>query len=100
MGWSLSLVVCILSVRLPAQIVLQRVFPAITFNHPVDLQHAGDKRLFVVEQDGVIRVVSPDGRHAGVFLDIRDRVTSGGELGLLGLAFHPHHGTNGLFYVN
>ena len=97
---SVSLALCVLAGRLPAQVTLQRVFPEITFDHPVDLQHAGDKRLFVVEQDGIIRVVSPDGRHAGVFLDIRDRVVSGGELGLLGLAFHPQYSSNGLFFVN
>lgn len=63
--------------------------------------HAGDARLFVVEQPGRIRVVE-DGALLGVpFLDIRDRVDdSGNEQGLLGLAFHPGFATNGHFYVN
>jgi glucose/arabinose dehydrogenase len=59
---------------------------------PVNLANAGDGsgRLFANEQDGVIRVIGPDGsRRAEPFLDIRSRVLSGGERGLLGLAFHP-----------
>ena len=34
------------------------------------------------------------------FLDLRASVLSGGEQGLLGLAFHPSYETNGKFYVN
>jgi glucose/arabinose dehydrogenase len=34
------------------------------------------------------------------FLDISDRVQSGGESGLLGLAFHPSYASNGMLYVN
>jgi glucose/arabinose dehydrogenase len=69
---------------------------------PVDLQAApGDRsRLFVVEQAGRIRVIR-DGALLGVpFLDIVNRVRSGGERGLLGLAFHPQYAQNGRFYVN
>jgi glucose/arabinose dehydrogenase len=35
-----------------------------------------------------------------VFLDVTDRISAGGERGLLGLAFHPRYATNGFFYVN
>lgn len=58
---------------------------------PLGVVHAGDGsgRTFVVEQAGVIRIVR-DGRLVDrPFLDITDRVRSGGERGLLGLAFHP-----------
>ncbi len=68
----------------------------------VGLANAGDGsgRLFAVEQSGRIFVVS-DGRVAArPFLDIRDRVTSGGEQGLLGLAFAPDYAASGRFYVN
>ncbi len=69
---------------------------------PVDIQHCGDERLFVVERKGRIRIVWPDGTvEPEPFLDIRSRVASNGqEMGLLGLAFHPDYKDNGYFYVN
>ena len=83
---------------------LEPAFPALAFNQPVDLQNAADSsgRLFVAEQPGVIRVFenTPGVSSSRVFLDIRDRVVSGGERGLLGLAFHPDYAQNGYFYVN
>ena len=70
------------------------------FNSPVDIQNAGDERLFVVEQGGVIRILNPDGTiNPTPFLNIDPIVNSGGERGLLGLAFHPDYATNGFFYV-
>lgn len=81
---------------------LVNAFEGLTFSFPVDLRHPNDGsgRMFVVERGGTIRVVdteSPDS--SSVYLDITDRVTSGGEQGLLGLAFHPDFSTNGHFYV-
>ncbi|MBC7448983.1 MAG: PQQ-dependent sugar dehydrogenase [Hymenobacteraceae bacterium] len=70
---------------------------------PVDIAHAtGDDRLFVVERRGRIRLVTPAGAVLPTpFLDITPRVlSSGGEQGLLGLAFHPDYAANGFFYVN
>jgi len=63
--------------------------------------HAGDDRLFVVSQSGEIYVVQPDGS-SSVFLDVDagDRVLTGGERGLLGLAFHPDYANNGRFFVH
>ena len=58
----------------------------------------GTRRLFLVEQAGTIRVMPADGV-ATVFLDIRSRVRSGGEQGLLGLAFHPSYASNRRFFV-
>jgi glucose/arabinose dehydrogenase len=77
-------------------------FPNHTFVLPVDIAHAGDSRLFVVEKPGVIRVLNGRGPSATdkVFLDIKDRVIYSGELGLLGLAFHPDFKQNGYFFVN
>lgn len=68
---------------------------------PIDIQTAGDDRLFIVEQRGVVRIVDEDGLRQEPFLDIRDRVfDAGNEQGLLGLAFHPDFAANGAFYVN
>jgi len=69
---------------------------------PVDLQHAGDgsSRLFVVEQGGTIRILRDGALGATPFLDIRSLVATGGERGLLGLAFHPRFAQNHTFYVN
>ena len=53
------------------------------------------ERVFVVEQGGTIRIVGQD----EPFLDISDRVESGGERGLLGLAFPPDYASSGRFYV-
>ncbi len=55
--------------------------------------------LYVVEQAGTIRIVR-DGKIAGTFLDIHSIVKSGGEQGLLSMAFSPHYASNHLFYVS
>jgi len=87
-----------------AQYNFQVAFPNLTFSNPLDLQHAGDgsNRIFVVEQAGRIKVFPNNSSvtTTKTFLDITDRVTSGGETGLLGLAFHPNYESNGYFYVN
>ena len=61
---------------------------------------ASDARLFVVEQRGRIRIVQDGQLVDAPFLDITDRAGSGGERGLLSLAFHPAYASNGYFYVN
>ncbi len=60
----------------------------------------GTKRLFVVQQGGIIKVAQPGSTTATDFMNITPRVLSGGERGLLGLAFHPQFATNGYFFVN
>lgn len=72
------------------------------FLAPCELTHAGDERLFVVQQTGHIYIVNQAGvRNPTPFLDIDARVGSNGnERGLLGLAFHPDYKQNGYFYVN
>jgi len=60
---------------------------------------AEPRRLYAVEQVGRIRYFV-NGNLGGTFLDIRDRVVSGGEQGLLSLAFHPQYARNHRFYVN
>src|SRR5512141_895085 len=61
---------------------------------------ANDARLFVVEQAGRIRIIENGQLLPVPFLDITSRVSSGGERGLLSVAFHPSYATNGFFYVN
>lgn len=70
-------------------------------DRPVVITHAGDPRLFVVEQSGRIRVIGDGAVRPTPFLDITARVDdTGNEQGLLGLAFHPDYADNGHFYVN
>ncbi|GEM_PF-409650 len=60
----------------------------------------GSNRLFIVEQGGIIKVLQPGSTTPTVFLNITSKVLSGGERGLLGLAFHPQYETNRRFFVN
>ncbi|MEM7040673.1 MAG: PQQ-dependent sugar dehydrogenase, partial [Bacteroidota bacterium] len=75
---------------------------ASNFDEPLDLTHAGDDRIFVVEKDGEIIICDQMGnKNAFPYLDIQPRVRStGSEQGLLGLAFHPNYQENGYFFVN
>lgn len=70
---------------------------------PVQVTHAGDRRLFVVDQVGQIRIVQDGGVLPTLFLDIASRMVPLNpvydERGLLGLAFHPNYASNGKFYV-
>lgn len=71
-------------------------------SQPVALAHAPGEpqRLYVLEQEGRIRTIDDEGLNAAPFLDISKAVRSGGERGLLGLAFHPAYADNDYFYVN
>lgn len=69
------------------------------FNSPVSIANAGDDRLFIVEQGGIIKVI--DNGNTSTFLNISSIVNDGqSEQGLLGLTFHPNYATNGYFYVH
>jgi len=70
--------------------------------YPVDINHAGDgsDRLFVLEQEGRIRIIKNGTLESIPFLDISDRVACCSERGLLGVAFHPAYKANGYFFVN
>jgi glucose/arabinose dehydrogenase len=70
---------------------------------PLDMQIADDNsgRLFVLEQGGRVRIISSGALLPASFLDISSIVSpGGGELGLLGVAFHPDFAHHPLFYVN
>jgi len=84
----------------PVRITFQQI--ATGFSQPVAIAHAGDGsgRIFVVERAGVIRIIQNGTVLGTPFLDITASVKStGGEQGLLSLAFHPSYGSNGYFYV-
>ncbi|MDY8138288.1 PQQ-dependent sugar dehydrogenase [Aquimarina sp. 2201CG5-10] len=74
------------------------------FSRPVVITNAGDSRLFIVEQGGLIKILNSNGTtNASPFIDLSNRlespVTRENEQGLLGLAFHPNYSSNGFFYV-
>ncbi|NEU68138.1 PQQ-dependent sugar dehydrogenase [Spirosoma agri] len=79
-------------------------YPKLTFESPVEYTYANDgsNRVFVVEQEGRIKVFenNTNATSAQTYLDIRKNVGYGGEMGLLGLAFHPKFNENGFFFVN
>jgi glucose/arabinose dehydrogenase len=70
-------------------------------DHPLYVTNAGDGsgRLFVVDQGGLIRVVKAGVIQPQPFLDISAGISSGGERGLLGLAFSPQYSATGRFYI-
>jgi glucose/arabinose dehydrogenase len=78
---------------------LQSVITGLSAPLYVTHAHDGTNRLFILEQAGRIRVAQPGASTSTVFLDIVSQVLSGGERGLLGLAFHPQYSINGRFFV-
>ena len=79
----------------------QRLEPLVRgLTQPLAVISAGDGRLYVVEQAGTVRVLQNDTLAAQPFLDLRGHVSSGGERGLLGLAFPPDYVSSGRFYVD
>lgn len=72
------------------------------FVQPVAVTSAGDGtgRLFVVEKTGRIRIVRDGNALPTPFLNIAGIISTDGERGLLGLAFHPNYETNRFFYVH
>lgn len=84
---------------------LVNAFPNVAFSSPLYVTHSNDgtNRVFVVEKNGIIKVLPNDSStsNVNVFLNITN-LTSGvsSERGLLGLAFHPDYTNNGYFYVD
>lgn len=85
---------------------VEDAFGPLDFTRPVAIVSAPDEtnRLFIVEQAGIISVITNlTAPNRTVFLDIDARVSGpdnpGDEQGLLGLAFHPGYATNGFFFV-
>lgn len=82
------------------KLVLSTVATGLT--SPVDLQTPDDGtgRMFIVEQPGTVRIISNGSLLPTPFLDIHSLVNFGGEMGLLGIAFHPNFAQNPTFYLN
>lgn len=72
------------------------------FSQPVFVAPSPDQsdRLFVLEQPGRILIIKGNTVLPTPFLDISEKLSTGGERGLLGLAFHPEFSSNGRFFVN
>ena len=104
--FSLLCLVCLSYSTAYSQIIpqgIQLVDTGISVSSNVGVRHAddGSGRLFLIDQNGVIRVINNQGNLLPTpFLDIQDKVACCGERGLLGLAFHPDYRNNGLFFVS
>jgi glucose/arabinose dehydrogenase len=77
-------------------------FSALTFIQPVALlQNPVDSlRWYVIEQSGKIHTFQEGDSASTLLLDISSQIVSGGEAGLLGMAFHPEFSTNGEIYLS
>ncbi len=86
-----------------AQPVIGFGTPVVTgLNNPVDIVNAGDTRLFIVQQNGIIKVW--DGSTTATFMDLSTPAglfpaSPGSEQGLLSIAFHPQFATNRYFFI-
>jgi uncharacterized repeat protein (TIGR03806 family) len=71
-------------------------FTSLSFSSPVAMLQAPDdaSRWFVLEQGGAVRKFDVANPAIATFVDITARVRSGGEMGLLGMAFHPDFPTD------
>lgn len=101
----LVLVVLVVATAGAQTVQLVNAFPSLSFSQPIYLTHSNDgtNRIFVMQQNGIIKVFPNDSLASSAtdFLNITAKLSStGGEEGLLGLAFHPHFASNGYFYVN
>lgn len=84
----------------PTEIDLELEEVATGFNKVTDIVNAGDDRLFIVEQDGRIKIQQNGVTLPTPFLDISSQVCVNYQSGLLGLVFHPDYARNGYFWVN
>ncbi len=84
----------------PVAITAQQLVSGLS--SPLGLEQPGDGsgRLFVVEQGGAIKIIQNGALLPRPFLDIGSKIINGGEMGLLGLTFHPGFTQNHKFYVN
>ena len=99
----ISLVLCLSTLALNAQNIIQLSDVGTGFVKPVDIASNNiDENLYVVEQRGTIQILNPKSKIKGeTFLDLRSKVnSSANEQGMLGLAFHPNYLQNGYFFVN
>ncbi len=102
---TLIAITCILPLTLAAQsisdpnFVLEK-FVTVSAYSAIGMAWTPDGRALVWQKNGTIRVVKNGALLPDYFLDIRDRVNSGGDRGLMGLALDPNFAGNGYFYVS
>ena len=89
------------ALRATSAFTIDLQFVANGLSSPVYVTHAGDGsgRLFVVEQDGQVRIIKDEVLLSTPFLNISNLVSCCSEQGLLSMAFDPSYATNGVFYV-
>ena len=89
-------------VFVPEEYELEEIYSSFAFQEPLAVVHDGIGNLHVVERRGFIHSLPDDAiQTSSTLLDMTSIVdTSGSEMGLLGLAFHPEYRNNGYFYVN
>src|SRR5690349_4611676 len=97
-----SLSILLMCLSLPAQAQVRTQVVAAGLSNPVafvmdPLDHS---TFYVVEQRGTVRTLRNGTLLPAFFLDIRSAISSGGERGLLGMAFAPDHAASRRFYVN
>lgn len=91
---------CALASEVYSQQIILEEFATVSNPTEITASPTNDNRLFAVDQSGIIKIINANGTiEATNFLTITDRVNFSGEMGLLGLAFHPQFATNRYFYV-
>lgn len=71
-----------------------------TFENPIEIVSGPGGRFYVLEQQGIARVVPPDGGAPTIAIDLTSNIVAGGEAGLLGIAFDPGFSENGFVYLH
>ncbi len=84
------------------EVIIEEPFPQININNPVGLENTGDgPMIYILSQSGQIYEFNTEASSAEpqLWLDVSGRLVSGGERGLLGLAFAPDYEESGRFYL-
>ncbi|HUQ89546.1 MAG TPA: PQQ-dependent sugar dehydrogenase [Vicinamibacterales bacterium] len=102
LGLALAVAAILICSAAPVRAQLRAQVFASGFTDPIAfvMDPVDHSTFYVVEQRGTIRIVRNGAVLPQLFLDLRSVVSSGGERGLLGLAFAPNHDTSRRFYVN
>lgn len=96
----LLIISCAFASEVYSQQIILEEFATVSNPTEITASPTNDNRLFALDQSGLIKIINPNGTiEASNFLNITDRVNFNGEMGLLGLAFHPQFATNRYFYV-
>jgi uncharacterized repeat protein (TIGR03806 family) len=86
--------------RADANVALASAFGDQALTQPVEIVRGPGNRFYVLEQKGFVKAIADGGGPATTALDLSKRITSGGEAGLLGVAFDPKFSENGFVYLH